>query len=163
MKRAKTKVKRYKSAVPQTPFNRALKYLSYRTRSFKEVYDYLTDKKYSENEIQDTLRKLRELHFLDDTDFADSYAKSRQARGKSKRTILYELKLKGIDKDNAEKVLDSLKDDAQNAQEYILKYSKQLERLDPQTREKKIINRLRLRGYSWDIISKLVKRPLVED
>lgn len=161
-KRAKKKtVKRFKSSVPQTPFNRALKYLSYRTRSFKEVYDYLVKKAYSDEEIRTTLKQLQDLHFLNDNEFANSFAKSRQARGKSKRTIIYELKLKGIDKESSEQIVNELKDDLQNAAEYIKKYSKQLERYDPSTREKKIINRLRLRGYNWDIISKVIKR--VED
>jgi len=161
-KRAKKKtVKRFKSSVPQTPFNRALKYLSYRTRSFKEVYDYLVKKAYSEEEIHTTLKQLQDLHFLNDNEFAQSYAKSRQAKGKSKRTILYELKQKGIDREKTEQILETLKDDLQNATEYIEKYAKQLARFSDEEREKKIINRLRLRGYNWDVISKIIKR--VED
>lgn len=156
-------MKRFKSSTPQTPFNRALKYLSYRTRSFKEVYDYLVKKSYSDEEIHTTLKQLQDLHFLNDNEFATSFAKSRQVRGKSKRTILYELKLKGIDKESSEKIVDTLKDDLQNAIEYIEKYAKQLSRFSPEEREKKIINRLRLRGYNWDTISKVIKKPFFEE
>ena len=153
----KTKT-RSNSLIPQTPFNRALKYLSFRPRSTKEMYDYLLKKKYSEEEINETLKQLVELHFLDDTDFARLFAESRQRKGKSKRLITYELKQKGIGKEEAEKTLETAASDFKTALKYIKKRSRQFERYEPEERNKKIISRLASRGYGWDLISKVLKK-----
>jgi SOS response regulatory protein OraA/RecX len=37
-----------RSSAPVTPFDRALRYLSVRQRSIKEIHDYLAKKEYSE-------------------------------------------------------------------------------------------------------------------
>lgn len=149
---------RSNSLIPQTPFNRALKYLSFRPRSTKEMHDYLLKKKYSEEEIIETLQQLVELHFLDDADFARLFAESRQRKGKSKRLISYELKQKGIGKEEAENTLETAASDFKTALEYIKKRSRQFERYEPEERIKKITSRLASRGYGWDLISKVLKK-----
>lgn len=150
--------RRNSSLIPQTPFNRALKYLSFRPRSTKEMYDYLVKKKYNEEEINETLKQLVELHFLNDDDFARLFAESRQRKGKSKRLISYELKQKGIGKEQAEKTLETAASDLKTALEYIQKRTRQFERYDTEERNKKIISRLVSRGYGWDLISKVLKK-----
>lgn len=152
------KTKTRSSLIPQTPFNRALKYLSFRPRSTKEMSEYLVKKKYSEEDINQTLQQLIELHFLDDDDFARLFAQSRQRKGKSRRLISYELKQKGIGKEQAEKTLETAASDFKTALEYIKKRSRQFERYEPEERNKKIISRLASRGYGWDIISKVLKK-----
>lgn len=149
---------RYSSFIPQTPFNRALKYLSFRPRSTKEMYDYLIKKKYSEEEVTQTLQQLVELHFLDDEDFARLFAESRQRKGKSKRLISYELKQKGIAKEQAEKTLETADSDFKTALSYIQKRIRQFERMEPEEKIRKITSRLAARGYNWDTISKVLKK-----
>lgn len=140
------------------PLNRALKYLSLRQRSVKEMHDYLVKKKYSEADINSVIKQLIELKFLNDEGFARTFTENRQRKGKSKQAIAFELKLKGIDKAQTTQVLDDSNDDLKTATEYISKRLRQFERLDPQKRQKKIISRLRSRGYDWDIISKVLKK-----
>lgn len=120
--------------------------------------EYLVKKKYSEEDINQTLQQLIELHFLDDDDFARLFAQSRQRKGKSRRLISYELKQKGIGKEQAEKTLETAASDFKTALEYIKKRSRQFERYEPEERNKKIISRLASRGYGWDIISKVLKK-----
>ncbi len=141
----------------QSPFNKALKYLSYRQRSIKEIRDYLQKKDFSEQEISETIQKLLDYKFLNDTEFARTFVNSKQLRGKSKRNISFELKLKGVSPDTSEEVLNEAKDDLEIAKEYIQKRIHQLEKLPKNDREKKIINRLKMRGYNWDIISEVLK------
>lgn len=124
------------------------------------MHDYLTKKGYSEEDINEALKQLAELHFLDDKDFARLYAESRQRKGKSKRTIEFELKLKGIDKEKAQDTLENTQSDFKTAYEYINKRMRQFERYDTETKQKKIISRLRLRGYNWDTISEVLKKIL---
>jgi regulatory protein len=142
----------------QTPLNRALKYLSLKNRSVKEMTDYLTKKDYDEDDIKKTIDKLLELNFLNDDTFSKSFVVSRQLMGKSKRTIEFELKLKGVEKEKTEEILEDAKSDFKTAFEYILKRLHQFERYDAEEKQKKIISRLRSRGFSWDTISKVLKK-----
>lgn len=122
------------------------------------MHDYLVKKGYSDTDINETLKQLTELHFLDDKNFASVFAESRQRKGKSKRTIEFELKLKGINKEEAQDTLESTQSDLKTALEYISKRLKQFERFDPEEKQKKIISRLRMRGFAWDTIAKVLKR-----
>lgn len=142
----------------QTPFNLALKYLSFRARSVKEIRDYLTKKKYSEEDIDDAIKQLIELKFLNDDDFARTFIESRQRKGKSKSAIGFELKMKGIGKEMAIEILEDANEDIKTATTYISKRLHQFERYDPEEKQKKIINRLRARGFNWDIISEVLKK-----
>jgi regulatory protein len=142
----------------QTPLNRALKYLSFKNRSVKEMTDYLKKKDYDEDDIKKTIDKLLELNFLNDDTFSKSFVESRQLMGKSKRTIEFELKLKGVEKEKTEEILEDAKSDFKTAFEYISKRLHQFERYDAEEKQKKIISRLRSRGFSWDTISKVLKK-----
>lgn len=146
------------SRIPQDPFNRALKYLSYRNRSFKEIFEYLKKKEYTQDQIQETLKKLKDLAFINDEDFAQQWAASRQRKGKSKMLISMELSQKGINRDETEKILEDLKPDTDAAFDYIQKRLRQFERFSPEDRNKKITSRLRMRGYNWDVISEVLKK-----
>jgi len=147
-----------KDRIPSTPFNKALKYLSYKNRSTKEIYDYLKKKEFSESEIEEAINKLIEYKFLDDNNFSEIFIRDRQLKGKSKRLISYELKQKGINRDTAEKSLESADNDLKTAKQYIEKRIHQFNRLDLEKRKQRIIGRLQSRGYSWDIIKTVLKQ-----
>ncbi len=144
--------------IPQDPFTRALKYLSYRPRSFKEIFDYLKKKEYPEDQIQKTLEKLKEYAFINDEEFAQQFAISHQRKGKSKLLISMELTQKGISREGARKVLGEIKSDIDSASEYIQKRLRQFERYTFEEKNKKIAGRLRMRGYNWDTISEVLKK-----
>lgn len=152
----KTKTSRFTTPLP--PFDRALKYLSMRARSVKEIHDYLVKKKYEEEDINEAIKRLIELKFLNDDDFARSFIESKQKKGKSKKLIQFELKLKGISKDTTEDVMEFAKSDYKTALEFITKRINQYARYEGEEKQKKIISRLRSRGYDWDTISKVLKK-----
>jgi len=122
------------------------------------MHDYLIKKKYSEEEVNQTLQQLVELHFLDDEDFARLFAESRQRKGKSKRLISYELKQKGIGKEQTEKTLETVESDFKTALQYIQKRIRQFEKMEPEEKVRKITSRLAMRGYNWETISKVLKK-----
>jgi regulatory protein len=153
----KTRTNRF-SGPPLPPFERALKYLSLRARSAKEISDYLRKKEYSEENISDALKRLIELKFINDDNFARGFTENRQRKGKSKKAIEFELKLKGITKDITQDVLHYSQSDYKTAMEYITKRLHQFDRYEPEDRQKKIIGRLRTRGYDWETISKVLRK-----
>lgn len=60
----------------QKAYNQAIQYLSYRMRSIKEVEDYLQDKGYGGNAIEEVVRRLTDRKYLDDREFAFAYVKT---------------------------------------------------------------------------------------
>ncbi len=107
----KTKTTRARIPAIQNPFDRALKYLSLRSRSVKEVSDYLLKKGYSLEDANNAIQKLLELKFLNDDNFARSFTEQKQKKGKSRMAIEFELKLKGINKEISQDVLNYSKSD----------------------------------------------------
>ncbi len=152
------KTNRFGSLTPRSPFDRALKYLSIRSRSIKEIHNYLVSKKYEDNEIQEAIEKLVELKFLNDDDFARQFTENRQKKGKSRLAIEFELKLKGVNKETSTDILEYSNSDFKTAMEYISNRMRQFERYNKEEKEKKIISRLRSRGFNWETISKVLKK-----
>lgn len=140
----------------QTPFNKALKYISYKNRSLKEVHDYLVKNNYSDEQIKETIEKLIEYKFVDDEKFSEIFIRNRQLKGRSKKMISYELRQKGINKETLEQSLSDAQNDFKTAKEYIEKRLHQMKNLEPEKRTQMIINRLKSRGYNWDTIKKVL-------
>ncbi len=138
-------------------FNYSLKYLSYRARSIKEVHDYLVRKNFIEETINPTLKRLIDLKFLDDLEFGRQWIESRQKhKGKSKFILKNELRMKGLDSDVVEALLKEAQDDFETAQVLFEKKKKTLAKLPPSEFKKKIAGFLQRKGFSWEIINKLI-------
>lgn len=134
-------------------FNRALRYLSLRARSKKELKDYLKKKKYNESVIEEAIKKLVELKFLDDKNYAGSFMRGRQIyKGRSKYFVKYELKKKGISEDIIEEVSQNAQDDLKTAKDFVERKRRVYSKLEEKEFEEKMIRLLQSRGFSWDII-----------
>ncbi|PIT88894.1 MAG: hypothetical protein COU27_03370 [Candidatus Levybacteria bacterium CG10_big_fil_rev_8_21_14_0_10_36_7] len=139
-------------------FNKSLRFLSFRPRSEKEISDYLLKKNFSQTIIPDVLSKLRDLKFVDDLDFAKRWVEVRQKeKNKSRFVIKMELSQKGIDEEIVEKVIEKSQDDFQIAKEVYERKKDRLNHLSKEEFEKKIIPFLQRKGFSWDIIKRLIK------
>lgn len=140
-------------------FNYSLKYLSFRNRSVKEVHDYLIRKNFIEDTINSVLKKLVDLKFLNDEEFARGWIESRQKyKGKSKFILKSELRMKGVSSDTIEPLLNDAADDFETAKILFEKKKKTLGKLAPVEFKKKMAGFLSRRGFSWEIISKLFKQ-----
>lgn len=139
-------------------FNYGLKYLSMRNRSTKEVYDYLVRKHFEEESINFALKKLVDLKFINDEEFTRSWIESRQKyKGKSKLVLRQELRQKGIESSMIDHTLSDAKEDLETARILFEKKKKTLSRYTGEEFNKKMAGFLQRRGYSWGIISKLLK------
>ncbi len=80
------------------PLSDALRFIRYRARSEWEVKNKLRQRGYGEEEIQDTVSKLREKGFIDDEKFAYLYAyDSLTLHNKGPFRIRYELRQLHVD------------------------------------------------------------------
>ncbi len=139
-------------------FNYSLKYLSLRARSTKEIKDYLVRKNFIEATIDAVIQKLNELKFLNDEEFGRQWIESRQKhKGKSKFILKNELRLKGLENDIIEPLLADAADDFETARTLFAKKKKTLLKFSSVEFKKKISGFLSRKGYSWGIISKLMK------
>lgn len=142
----------------QLAFNFALRYLSLRSRSTKEVFDYLVRKHFTEASINPALQKLTEMKFLNDDNFAEMWVESRQKyKHRSKLILKQELRQKGINSTTIDKTLNEAQDDFEIAKAAYDKKKKTIGHLPPEEFRKKMGGFLSRRGYSWEIISKLIK------
>ena len=90
-------------------FDRAVNLLTYKPRSIEEIRTRLLEKVWTNEEIVDgVIEKLKEYNYLNDEQFATSFAASK-IRGKpiGKRRLAQDLKKKKIDSGTIEKALDS--------------------------------------------------------
>ena len=140
-------------------FNYSLKYLSYRARSVKEVYDYLIRKNFVEDTINSVLKKLIDLKFLNDEEFARQWIESRQKhKGKSKFVLKQELRMKGIDSGMIDHTLKEAQDDFETARGLLEKKKKLFEKLSKEEFKKKMAGFLQRKGFSFEIINKLFRK-----
>lgn len=139
-------------------YTRALKYLSYRPRSEREIRDKLVKKQFDPMIIDQVIEKLKEDKFLDDTEFAQWWTEQRQTfRGKSKYVIKSELSEKGIDRNTIDTTLTNAKNDYETAKEFFQRKKRRFENHTGDEYIKKATGFLQRKGFSWDIISKILK------
>jgi regulatory protein len=139
----------------------ALLQLSRRNRSVKEIRDYLTRKKASEQIIDAVITKLHEQRFQDDEGFARWWKESRtRFKSKSDRVIRLELRQKGISNELIEKIMsertEESKTDYEKALELARKYSKKVAQLPRQDQYRRIGSFLSRRGFDYDTIRRVI-------
>ncbi len=144
-------------------YNKALRFLSFRPRSEKEVRDNLKKAKVPDSTIQAISVKLKEKNFLNDEEFAKWWIEQRTAfKPRSLRLIKMELRQKGIAQDLIKKMIYESgitnKDDLESAEKLI---EKRLSRYKNSSKEEKIqkLGRfLASKGFDYDVIKKVFSR-----
>lgn len=143
-------------------YNLSLRFLSYRPRSEKELVDYLKKKKIDEVIQKKIIDKLKSYNFIDDTAFAKFWTEQRiKFKHKPLRVIEYELKQKGIDRSLIDEVFSEFSDkkslDLASAKKLAEKKLDFYRNLDPKKRNEKAVNYLLRKGFSYDIVKKVLK------
>ena|SRR3989344_7591164 len=132
----------------------AIKFLAIRARSQKEVKDYLRKKTSDGNLINQIIDKLTGMGLIDDRKFAQWLIESRsRSRPRGQRLLINELKSKGINLDR-----DSLRiDEPALAQTALTPKLRLWLKLPYREFRVKAGRFLASRGFSWEVIEKVVK------
>lgn len=139
-------------------YTRAMKLLSYRPRSEKEIRERLERKEFDPMIIDQVIEKLKEDKLLDDKEFAEWWTEQRQTfRGKSKYVIKRELSDKGIERETADKAVSKAQDDYETAKAFLERKRRTFERYSGEEYKKKVIGFLQRKGYTWEVIGKILK------
>ena len=137
-------------------YQRALEWVLTRSRSEKELRDYLYkkvyEKKLDKKYIDDIVEKLKEKKYLDDTRFAEWYVENRFVKkGVSARRLRIELMKKGVEKSIIEEVLSASE---RNDKDEILKI---IAKKRAKYTDEKFIQYLCRQGFSFELVSELVR------
>jgi regulatory protein len=153
---------------------KALRFLSFRPRSEREIRNHLKSKPphssffihHSPDEvINNVLDRLERLGYVDDFKFSQWWVEQRQTHKPSgQRLIRNELYQKGIDK----KIIDQvLPDDEESEIERALKAAEKklrsYEKLDRWKFKQKMGQYLARRGFEWEVIKETIDRLKLQD
>jgi regulatory protein len=137
----------------ENAYQQAIKLISYRPRSEKEVYLNLSKHGFPITSIESTIDRLRKNGLIDDEGFARQWVENRNYFRPRSRIILFnELKQKGISTEIIDQTLNEIDD---NELAYVAgkKQSLKLTHLDRSEFNRKLGSYLLRRGFTFDIIT----------
>lgn len=133
--------------------------MSIRAHSIFEITQYLNSKTSDTETIDKIIDQLKFNKLLDDSKFAiwfvESYSRSRP---KGKALLARLLKQKGISPDTISQVLPSREDEIILAKTLLVKKSHLWKNLTGINYKIKTTKYLQARGFSWDIIERVLKK-----
>jgi len=142
-------------------FNRALRFLSFRPRSEKEIIDYLKKKKVDSNTSQKVILKLKENNFLNDVEFTKWWVEQRTLiKPRAWRIIKIELKQKGISSEIIEELNINSESEEENDLTMAIKLTqKRLPRYKNLSRQdlyQKLGKYLAYKGFDWETVKRSI-------
>jgi len=138
----------------------ALRFLSFRRRTEKEIKDRLKRKGFDEKIIRHTIDKLKEYDLINDFEFAQSWVKERLAhRPRGKKLLQQELWKKGIKKEIIDRVIEKLcRDEDRSALQLLEKIKGRYRNLEPKVAKRRMFGLLLRRGFSYETAKNAVER-----
>lgn len=148
-------------------YKAAIRYLSFRTRSEKELSDYLTKKQCDALTSKRILDSLKRDKFLNDEEFARMWIRERTLiKPKAIRVIKMELKQKGISKELIEEAFQNSEDSPVDLDLAVRLAEKKLRTIHDQTDKFKVKEKLgrylASKGFDWDTIKAAIDRSLAK-
>ena len=147
---------------------RAVVLLAAKPRSVGEMRERLLEKQWAtEESVEYALDKLKEHKYLDDAQYAQSFA-SYQVKGKpmGRSRVAMDLKRKQIDPDTAQAALDKVFDETPETDlidEAIARYTRTRGAPTDRQAQKRLFDFLMRRGFSYDLIQPRVRAAAVDD
>lgn len=141
--------------------NTACNYLGFKPRTEKEVRTKLKDKGFDEDIINNTIEFLYKYDYLNDYNYGKLLINDKKTFKKAGKGLLkQELYKKGINKDIIEELVEESYDydeEYSMAYEVALKKYKLIKNEDKNAIYRKLSSLLARKGYSFDIINKVIK------
>jgi regulatory protein len=146
----------------ETGYHRVLDYLSYRPRSRAEVVTYLQKRGMPEGQIETISNRLERAGLLDDEAFARYWVENRERfRPRGLRALRYELRNKGISNAVIDRALASV-DVSKSAHRAARNKARQLNYLDRETFNRKLVEYLARRGFDYAVAREVADRYWTE-
>ncbi|AHM56818.1 regulatory protein RecX [Peptoclostridium acidaminophilum DSM 3953] len=141
----------------------ALRQLSYRMKSEKELKDSLGRKGYSAELVEDVMSELKKRGYVDDQGFARMYAQSLLSSKKDgSRAVKMKLSQKGISREVTQSVVEELTSDEKEYEAALELAMKKLrgsyKNDEPDAIFRKLGGFLSRKGYSYEIVMKVLRK-----
>jgi regulatory protein len=147
---------------PATALSHAVKLLSARPYSEKKLREKLANK-FPRDEIDSAVRRLKAERLVDDGRFAEDFVRARVAtRPRSGFVLIRELMQRGIARSAAQEVVNRLvpAESHENLARDLLARKQAMYRgLDEPTRRRRLTAFLARRGFSYEVIQKVMRIP----
>lgn len=143
-----------KKKVGNTPMDAALKYLTSKPRTIREMERHLDSCNYGEFEVYQVVERLKELDYLNDEKYAEEFVRSRLAsKPVSRRKLYQQMATHELPREIIEAALEGVDDgcEQESAREVAEKFSRQLAELPEEERRDRVLRRLAGRGYDFDV------------
>lgn len=130
----------------------ALRFLSFRRRTEKEIKDKLRQKGFDDKIIRSTIQKLKSYDLVNDHEFAVAWIKERLAhKPRGKRLLRQELWKKGIQKEIIDRAVGELcRNEDESALEVLRKAGRRYRKLEPKVARRRMLGLLLRRGFSYE-------------
>ena len=140
----------------EVAYQRAVRYLSYRPRSVKEITDHLRKHEIPEEWIGATIERLQSNRLVDDRRFAEIWLENRATfRPRGTFALRMELRQKGVSDRVIDEALSEL-DEIPLALQAGRKKCARLRNADEEEFRKKMYGFLSRRGFSYETISEVL-------
>ncbi|KXG43459.1 RecX family transcriptional regulator [Tepidibacillus infernus] len=139
---------------------KALKYLSYRHRTEKQVKQHLLEQGYEFELVLHVIRQLEEQEWINDKQYANQFVEQRiRLKPRGKKLIALELKSKGLNDEDIEESLNQIDDEKeyQLALQLAKKKVHQYLHLEWHQVQKKLAFFLQRKGFSYPIINQVLQ------
>jgi regulatory protein len=154
--------------MPETPekaaqeaMDASLHLLKFRRRSERELAERLGRKGFSQDLVDRTLRRLRELGLLDDQALARDWFEARRRAGEGDVRIRQKLRQRGIDRQTIDTIFTErpdLRGEEDRAWEALRKRAARFSGEDPRTLYRRLAGYLVRRGYSAEAAHRVLRR-----
>lgn len=143
-------------------FSRAVGYIEKSLKTQKQLQNYLKEKGFLQESIDDAVQKLKEYSYIDDKVYAENYIKTYKDK-KGKIKLKFDLLSKGVAADVIEEALQEFMDEDEQyaACEKLLKKYVKNKPQDVKLKSKAYAH-LFSKGFSGDIISRAIGKVFSE-
>lgn len=139
----------------------ALKILSIRKRTVRQLFHKLLEKGFSKSTIQEVLERFQSINLLDDEEFARGYLADRMARTPSgKIKVSRELKAKGVSSNLVHKITAEVTEEYEYERALKLARTKadHLGEVTIKRKRKKIYDYLSRQGFRFSVCRDVIRR-----
>lgn len=135
----------------------ALKYLTSRARTRGEMEKHLREKGFEKEEIQETIQRLEQLHYLDDMDYCLRYFEYAFGKGRGTLRAKRELEEKGVSREIIQIAFEEYEAEESELDRARQQAAKIAAGKEPDRKlMAKIGRRLTTMGYSSDVIYQVI-------
>ncbi|MBI5349678.1 MAG: RecX family transcriptional regulator [Chloroflexi bacterium] len=151
-----------KSDDSEMAFEKAVKFISYRPRSEKEVRQNLKKKEIEAGLIDEAVQRLKRVGLLNDEQFAQMWVESRShSKPKGRRVLKIELRQKGLSREAVDAAVAGTNDE-EVARRLAASRAPRLKKLPKIEFRRKLGSYLARRGINYEIILEVVERAWQE-